>query len=144
MRLEHLCAMQLAYREERASGGAFVMVRPYGTEEGTGYGEMDGTVTGERLQGTVRCVNHPHRRSDGTMLPDLHGVIRTNDGVLVMMTVQGRTVFEGENGRQLLTVIFEAQDPRYRWLNTIWCVLEGVITAQPQPVRIYMCVNELA
>ena len=67
--------MELAYREEPTYGGKFLVVQPYGSEEGTGYGEGDGTFTGPRLQGKARWVNHPHRRSDGMMLPDAHGVI---------------------------------------------------------------------
>jgi len=44
--------MELGYREE--SFGKFVLVRPYGGDEGIGYGEGDGTVIGERLRGAGR------------------------------------------------------------------------------------------
>ena len=63
MRLEHLCDMELVYREEALYGGKFLLVRPYGGEEGSGYGEGDGSVSGSKLSGRVRWVNHPHRRS---------------------------------------------------------------------------------
>jgi hypothetical protein len=87
MQLEFICDMDLAYREEPLTGGKFLLVRPYGGEEGTAYGEGDGTITGPRLQGTLRWVNHPHRRSDGIMLPDAHGIIVTQDHA-VMFTLQ--------------------------------------------------------
>jgi hypothetical protein len=51
MRLEYVCDMELTYREEPAYEGKFLLVRPYGGEEGTGYGEGDGTLTGPKLQG---------------------------------------------------------------------------------------------
>ncbi len=89
MRLEHVCDMELAYREEPAYGGTFLLIRPYGGEEGTGYGEGDGTLTGPKLQGKARWVNHPHRRGDGAMLPDTHGVILTADGAQIMFSLQG-------------------------------------------------------
>lgn len=54
MRLEHLCDMQLVYRRE--SFGEFALLRPYGGQEGRGYGEGDGIVTGEKLSGHVRWV----------------------------------------------------------------------------------------
>ena len=73
MRLEYICDLELAYREEPTYEGKFLLVRPYGGEEGTGYGEGDGTLTGPKLQGKAHWVNHPHRRSDGAMLPDVHG-----------------------------------------------------------------------
>ena len=44
MRLEHVCDMELVYREEPAYGGKFLLVRPYGGEEGTAYGEGDATL----------------------------------------------------------------------------------------------------
>ena len=61
MQLEYICDMELVYREELLYAGKFLLVRPYGSEEGTGYGEGDGSVTGPRLQGSLRWVNHPHR-----------------------------------------------------------------------------------
>jgi hypothetical protein len=62
-----------------------------------------------------------------------------------MFSWRGRTFFEGERGKQLLTVTFEAEDERYRWLNTSFCVLEGVIDGErlSMRARIYACVNDL-
>ncbi len=147
MRLEHLCDMELQYRDEWF--GRFVLLRPYGGQQGAGYGEGDGTVTGQRLSGTLRWVNHPKRRDDGAMLPDAHGVIRTNDGALLLFSLQGRTVWveaDGKRkGRQLLMVLFESEDVRYRWLNDAVCVLEGVIDPEKLSMRspVYVCLNEL-
>ena len=96
-------------------------------------------------QGTVRWVNHPHRRSDGAMVPDVHGVILTQDGVTVMFSLQGRTIFEGDIGKQTLLTLFEAEDERYQWLNSALCMLEGVIDAERlvMRARIYVCRHEL-
>ena len=145
MRLEHVCDMELAYQETPILGQMFVMVRPYGGEEGTAYGEGDGTATGPKLSGKLRWVNHPHRRSDEVMLPNLHGVIVTEDGAVVMFSLQGRTYFEGVTGKQLLLVTFEAEDKRYTWLNTALCVLEGLIDGErlSMTARVYACIHEL-
>ena len=90
-------------------------------------------------------MNHARRRSDGVNLPDVHGVIRTDDGAFVLFTFQGRTLpTQDDKRRQLLTVCFEAEDDRYLWLNTAICVLEGLITGHGQMrARIYSCVHEL-
>ncbi len=82
MRIELICETELAYRDS-TYGQKFLLARPYGSEEGSGYGEGDGTIWNERIHGTTRWVNHPHRRSDGSILPDAHGVIRTEDGAFV-------------------------------------------------------------
>jgi hypothetical protein len=145
MRLEHICDMDLEYQEAPVLGLKFLLIRPYGGEEGTGYGEGDGTVAGPKLNGRLRWVNHPHRRSDGAMLPDAHGVILTEDGAVVMFSLQGRTFFEGEAGKQLLLIPFEAEDERYVWLNSAFCVLEGLVDGERGSMRacVYACVHEL-
>jgi hypothetical protein len=145
MQLEFICDMELIYREEPFYHGKFLLVRPYGGEEGSGYGEGDGSVLGPRIQGTIRWVNHPHRRSDGTMLPDAHGVILTNDQAVIVFTLQGRTVFEQNQGRQLLSVIFEAEAEAYRWLNETFCVLEGLIDSErlQMRARVYACRSDM-
>ena len=145
MQLEYICDMELVYREESLYNAKFLLVRPYGGEEGTGYGEGDGSVTGPRIQGSLRWVNHPHRRSDGAMLPDAHGVIMTQDNAVIMFTLQGRTVFERDRGKQLLSVIFEADAEAYRWLNESFCVLEEVIDSERlrMRARVYACHSDL-
>jgi hypothetical protein len=145
MQLEYICDMELVYREEPTYAGKFLLIRPYGGEEGSGYGEGDGTVSGPKLQGSLRWVNHPHRRSDGSMLPDAHGVIMTDDGAAVLFSLQGRTVFEQEQGKQLLSVIFEAEAQAYRWLNTTFCILEGLIDGERlrMRARVYACRSDL-
>jgi hypothetical protein len=146
VRLEHLCDLELIYREMPGLGTKFVLGQPYGTEEGTGYGEGDGQVSGTQLNGTLRWVNHPHRRSDGTMLPDAHGVILTDDGAMLLFSLQGRTTFVGDQGQQLLRVLFETDAERYRWLNSALCVLEGQVEAARMGIRaqVFVCVSELA
>ncbi|MEO7000329.1 MAG: DUF3237 family protein [Ktedonobacterales bacterium] len=153
MRLVHLCDMTMGYE------GAPVMVRPYGNEEGTGFGVGAGVASGERLHGTVRWFNYPHRRSDGVMLPNISGMVTTDDGAIILFTMQGRTLFtpSGDGsagsrarGSQMFAVFFEAEDQRFRWLNTAVCVMEGVVSAvgggppsQNEPGRVYICENEL-
>lgn len=145
MRLEYLCDVALAHQENPLYGGKSVLIRPYGSEEGTAYGEGDGTFTGPRLQGKARWVNHPHRRSDGNMVPDTHGVIVTDDGAAIHFRFQGRTFFEQQTGKQLLHISFEAEDERYRWLNQTIGVLEGLVDARTlrMRARVYLCAHEL-
>ena len=76
MRLDYLCDMQLTLNE--SSGQA----RPTG-EEGSLFALGGGTVAGERLRGRLRCANSAHRRSDGAMQPDVHGVITTDDNATI-------------------------------------------------------------
>ncbi len=145
MQLEFICDMDMVYTEEPLTGEKFLLVRPYGGEEGTGFGEGTGTVSGPRINGRMHWVNHPHRRNDGSMLPDAHGIILTNDNAVILVHFQGRTVFEQERGKQLLSVNFEAEAEPYRWLNETFCVFEGLIDAERLQMRakVYACISDL-
>lgn len=80
------------------------------------------------------------------MLPDAHGLIKTHDGALVLVTMQGRTVSTESGGRQLLSVLLESEDDRYKWVNNTVCALEGVFDPKTMSMRakVYACVSELA
>jgi hypothetical protein len=69
----------------------------------------------------------------------------TKDNAIIMFTLQGRTVFEQEQGKQLLSVIFEAEAEAYRWLNATFCILEGLIdgTRLRMRARVYACRSDL-
>jgi hypothetical protein len=89
------------------------------------------TLDNERQQLLARIQQLEERIEVLYGEPDMHGVIRTDDGAFV-----------------LLTVCFEAEDERYRWLNTAICVLEGLISSPitgtgKMRARIYSCVHEL-
>jgi hypothetical protein len=80
------------------------------------------------------------------MLPNTHGVIITDKKVPILFTLQGRTFFEENIGKQLLLINFEAEDNSYNWLNKELCVLEGVINAETfrMHAKVYRCVHELS
>jgi hypothetical protein len=137
--------MRMAYRNDE-----FHLIKPYGGEEGSGYGEGEGTASGNRINGKVRWANHPRRRSDGRMLPNAGGLVETDDGAEITFLMQGRTVFhttaDGSRvGGQLVWLLFEAADERYQWLNDALCVAEGKFdaTANQMQLRVYLCENEL-
>ena len=145
MRLEYLCDLELAYRQETLYQGKFVVARPYDSHEASAYGEGDGWVKGEKLKGTARWTNHPHCRTDGVWLPNLHGVIKTEDEAYILFSLHGRTKFiAGGQGHQLLAVVLETQDERYEWLNDSIYVLEGIIEGFSMRMKVFQCINEMA
>lgn len=139
MRLEPLCEFTGRYTTQ------LWLVRPYGGEEGVGYGEGEGTLTG-RITGRARWSNHPQKRGDAVFLPDVHGVIETDDGAVLLFSFQGRTPETGEEeGQQLMRATFEAEDDRYTWLNTAFAVAEGRVDLETLEARIlvYRCIHEM-
>ena len=79
------------------------------------------------------------------MIPDAHGVIVTHDNAVILFALQGRTVFEQEQGKQLLSVLFEAEEESYRWLNATFCILEGLIDSERlrMRARVFACHSDL-
>jgi len=72
-------------------------------------------------------------------------VIVTHDNAIILFMLQGRTVFEREQGKQLLSVLFETEAEPYRLLNNTFCVLEGLIDSErlQMRARVYACRSDL-
>lgn len=115
----------------------------YGGDEGIGYGEGHGTATG-RIEGAVVWSNYPRRRSDGRMLPNARGLITTSDGASILFELRGRTIFGDDGlGRQNLVGWFESDHERYRWLNDVVCIAEGMIHTEGMEIRVYAGIHDM-
>lgn len=93
------------------------------------YGTMDGSVTGERLNGTLRLTNLAPRRPDNVNLPTLRGVLTTYDGARAWVEIDGIATLRTEDGARVFVTAcrFRTGDERYEWLNTLFGLLEGVL-----------------
>jgi hypothetical protein len=93
------------------------------------YGTMVGSVVGDRLSGALKLTNLAPRRADNVNLPTLRGLLTTEDGVAVWVELDGiATLRANDNARVFVTTMrFRTGDERYRWLNTVFGVLEGVL-----------------
>ena len=142
MRLELLCHVSMRYADGE-------WVRPFGTAEAAGFGWGEGTVSGDVLQGSVRWANYPRKREDGVWTPNLRGVIRTEDGAGILLSLHGQSVQEDSPDaarRAILTrVELLSEHDRYRWLNTSFVVGEGEIDEETEEwwLQTYVCVNEV-
>jgi len=146
VRLEPVCTFEWSYDADGRVSGGYVLLRPFGGDDGAGYGEGSGTVTGNRLAGTCVWSNQPRRRGDGRMLPDVRGLIVTDDGAEVLFTLTGVTVFTDDGrGGQNLVGTFTAEGEHYAWVNDLVCVAEGVIVpaANTILIHVYAAINEL-
>ncbi|MBW3665871.1 MAG: DUF3237 domain-containing protein [Actinobacteria bacterium] len=93
------------------------------------YGTMEGSLTGERLSGTLRLTNLASRRTDGVNLPTLRGLLDTVDGARVWVELDGIAALRAEGQARVFVTTFRFRigDERYTWLNTTFGVLEGVL-----------------
>jgi len=133
-RLVPLFRAALQYRSQAQQDA----VVPAEAREGEYIGGGDGTVTGDRLRGTVRwslwagnCV-YPLVRQ-GQNIPDgLHlctmnpvGFIETPDGARIRFDGRGYGLRSPESYRTSLTMVFGTEDVRYAWLTKMLGVMEG-------------------
>ena len=81
------------------------------------------------------------------MLPNVRGLITTQDGASILFELRGRTIFEGdEPGRQNLVGWFESDHESYRWLNDLVCIArEGSRATGPDMViNVYAGIHEMS
>ena len=93
------------------------------------YGSLEGTLSGDRLAGQVRATNLAPLRPDYVALPTIRGVLTTEDGASIWLTSDGvSTQRETDGVRVFVTsLLLRTGDPRYRWVNTVYAVTEGVL-----------------
>jgi hypothetical protein len=141
VRLESFCKISMRYVQAS-------WLRPYGSEEGLGFGQGDGTISGE-IEGKVAWANYPRRREDGVWTPNLRGVITISAGEDVLLSMNGQSVEERAPGHRraiLARLELTTEVERYRWLNTAFLVGEGEIDEDRENwwLDAYVCMNELA
>ena len=122
--------------------------RPFAGEEGAGWGAGDGTVSGDMLNGRLRWSNSPRRREDGVWTPNVRGVIDTDDGAEIIVSMHGQSVEEQRDtglARAILVRLELLTDAeQYRWLNTAFAVAEGEIDEETEEIwfQAYICIND--
>ena len=101
-----------------------------------------GSIDGPRLRGTILppCGDWVTVRADGTAKLDVRLTIETDDGALILMTYTG--INATRDGERIIRTapLFETEDERYAWLNTVQAVGlgsagGGVVTYQVYALR---------
>ena len=138
MRLEHIFDLDLRYE------GEYVVVRPYGGLDGTGYAAGSGRATGPRVEGSVRFSNNPRVRGDGVLLADLAGAIATDDGARIVFSLTGLGR-RSENRRSFdvaLAMTLESDDERYEWANQSLCVASATVVGRHVKMQVHRLLVE--
>lgn len=131
--------MKLRYDEH-----GLTLVRPFGGNEGQGYGGGTGIAEGGRLSGNIRWSNYPRMSDDGMMMPNASGIIATEAGP-VLFSFSGYSVVphEGADTRNVTaSVTFRTEVDEHRWLNRAIAVHDGTIEFKTMSTHfpVYVCV----
>jgi hypothetical protein len=133
-RLEPLFRAVLQYRSESESDA---VVAADGRERAY-IGSGDGSVTGDRIRGTIRwslwsgnCV-YPLVRKGQPIPNGIHlctmnpsGFIETSDGARIRFDGRGYGLRDPDRYRVSLTMVFSTEDGRYAWLTKLLGLMEG-------------------
>lgn len=104
--------------------------------EGQGFFVIEGRSAG-RIAGRVIGANHPYRRSDGTFMANVQGIIETDDGATIYFDHRGYGRTYPQEQRQIVvTGTHLSNDERYRWLNDRVAVGEGEVRRMPEKVEL--------
>jgi hypothetical protein len=112
MRLEFLYRLTFRYTEEWG-----VATGDDASPAGLFFFIAEGRCSGNVL-GRFRAANHPQRRADGTFLPDLQGIIETDDGATIVLDMRGYGRAYPVGARQVVVAVTHVSDhPRYSRMN---------------------------
>ena len=119
----------------------------YGTG-GQYIGVAEGTVSGDRLHGTIKTVNVPAKRPDNVNCPAFRGIIATDDGAKIYFEFNGIALLRPEDNARIFTTSLSLRtgDARYGWANNTVGAVEGILntTTDRMLIRAFSCENELA
>ena len=120
----------------------FIRIMPFGpASEGQAYAySKPARVHGEELSGSLRLVQYPRWRADGTLLPDLHGIIETNSGERVAIRAAGyalRVADRPEARAVTHWMRFWTETPDLVWLNSTLAIGSGFFDDEEARIRYY-------
>jgi hypothetical protein len=126
MRLEPLYSLTFRYTE-----GWGVAIGDDTSPAGAFFFIAEGRCSG-KVVGRFRAANHPLRRVDGTFVPDLQGIIDTEDGATIVLDVRGYGRAYPPDARQVVVAVTHvSDDPRYTHLNDSLSVGCGEVRLLP-------------
>ena len=139
MNLTPLCELEMRY--------TWIEYVDYGV--GRQYvGTLEGTVSGDRLRGTLKSVNVPAKRPDNVNCPAFRGIITTEDGARIYFEFNGIALLRPEDRARVFTTSLSLRtgDARYAWVDNVVGAVEGIIntTTDKAIVRAFVCENALA
>jgi hypothetical protein len=105
-----------------------------------GFGRMEGTLQGQRLQGKLRLVNLPPLGSDGVNRPNLSGVLETEEGARIFVELHGIALQRAGRRQFVTSLTFRTNDARCAWANELFCITDGVLAPDGQArMKVYWC-----
>ncbi len=100
---------------------------------------IEGTLTGDRLSGTIKAIDYAQVRADGRFTLHIHGTITTPDGERIAMIEDGVAIppTDGSDRADVrLTASFGAGSGDYAWLNRCELRVNGQVTMSTGVINI--------
>ena len=127
VKLAFLYRMTLSY-----SKGWSVNLAKSDSAESQHFFLADGRCEG-RISGSFHAANHPLQRGDGVFLPDIQGVIETDDGAVIYFDHRGYGRTYPQDRRQIVASGTHLSDAeQYVWLNDTVAVGVGEVRVKKE------------
>ena len=99
---------------------------------------FDGSLNGERLNGSLRGVDHVHVRADGGIELHIHAVISTPDGARILLSADGTGTVDDDTGLLHVDqdVVLYSAFADYRWVNGLPIHCVGEVNPDNDEIRI--------
>ena len=99
---------------------------------------FEGPITGAKLNGTVKGIDHLHIRADGRGQLHIHAEITTEDGKKIALAADGVAIpQEGSPVFQLReNATLTSNHPEYAWVNPLQIWAPGTVDIAKGEVRI--------
>lgn len=86
---------------------------------------FEGTLSGPKINGTIKGIDYLTVRADGRFMLDIHAAIKTNDGESIAVYEDGQLIPNESGINDLkLNMHFTTASDKYGWLNKVqgWSV----------------------
>jgi hypothetical protein len=104
---------------------------------------FEGTLTGEKLSGTIKGIDYLQVRADGRFMLHLHATITTDDGENIAVSEEAILMPPSDDsgiGQLRLNLSFGTASSKYGWLNRrlAWGIGPIDLAAGTAEVKVYL------
>jgi len=97
---------------------------------------FEGTISGAKINGSVRGVDYLHVRADGRMQLDIHGEITTEDGKKLALYSDGVIIGQPPVFQLRENATLTTSHPEYSWVNTLQVWAPGTVDVANGEIRV--------
>jgi hypothetical protein len=97
---------------------------------------FEGPITGAKLSGSVKGIDHVHIRADGRFQLHIHAEITTDDGKKIALFADGVALGAPPVLQLRESATMTTSHPEYSWVNTLQVWAPGTVNLATGEIRV--------